>query len=569
MSSVGRKSFAKPPRASGEGFENIKAAKETFCDLTYQIRCLNELYNQLIPQANGNHRRASCSAGDYQDGGPQRDPKVLQQLRLLKANLRSKYLGNPLLFSSLEHLKVVVMFDGQKQPFFDFRLRPVSDYPVGYPFLIDDNEGTIVGLSEAIYRKVLKAVQAEKEGRGFEEGDNNSLNRSHNNSHAAEEEGMIRVNVKEEEVDDDEEEEEVVELITLDDDSEDEMQQEERYNSQGIPQGSANSAAAASVAVPPAAPATVRGHQMNPRRLSTTVFSSKSKPHSQLPLSHKSSNKRPAANLNAAQPQGNSKRAKTSTAPKTSSSTRAKTASQAVAEHFLASADFRKAADGQKFDCPLCEKPYMKAAMKDHLELAHTNPNQYVPYRCTYPGCTYTNVWGVNARAHARREHNGEQYIVKPTAAVVVPTRTSGSPSLASSSSSSSAANRATTTASTTSPFTPFASTSQQHQQPSTSASTSASTAQRLSAEDYLRAHCPAYVAAKNASTKVKCPECSKSMYKYLLMKHFIALHLRLKPYQCQWQGCSYTTGWRSNAARHVKEQHNGSYPQYIVYREE
>ena len=567
MSSVGRKSFAKPPRASGEGFENIKAAKETFCDLTYQIRCLNELYNQLIPQANGNHRRASCSAGDYQEGGPQRDPKVLQQLRLLKANLRSKYLGNPLLFSSLEHLKVVVMFDEKKQPFFDFRLRPVSDYPVGYPFFIDDNEGTIVGLSEAIYRKVLKAVQEEEEGRGFEEGDNNSLNRSHNHSHAAEK-GMIRVNIKEE-VDDDEEEEEKVELITLDDDSDDEMQQEERYNSPG----SANSAAAAaSVAVPPAASATVRGHQMNPRRLSTTVFSSKSKPHSQLPLSHKNNNKRPAANLNAAQPQGNSKRAKISTAPGTSSSsTRAKTASQAVAEHFLASADFRKAAEGQKFDCPLCEKPYMKAAMKDHLELAHTKRGQYVPYRCTYPGCTYTNVWGVNARAHARREHNGrngEQYIVKTAAAVVVP-KTPGF-SLASSSSSSSAANRATTTtASTTTSTLSAASTSQQqqHQRPSTSTST----AQMLSSfEDYLRSKCPAYVAAKTARTRVTCPDCSKSMYKFLLMEHFIALHLRLKPYHCQWPGCSFTTGYRAHAARHVKNVHKGSsYAQYIVYREE
>ena len=358
-----------------------------------------------------------------------------------------------------------------------------------------------------------------------------------------------------------------MELITLDDDSDDEMQQEERYNSPG----SANSAAAAaaSVAVPPAASATVRGHQMNPRRLSTTVFSSKSKPHSQLPLSHKNNNKRPAANLNAAQPQGNSKRAKISTAPKTSSSTRAKTASQAVAEHFLASADFRKAADGQKFDCPLCEKPYMKAAMKDHLELAHTKRGQYVPYRCTYPGCTYTNVWGVNARAHARREHNGEQYIVKPTAAAVVVPKTPGS-SLASS--SSSAANRATTTASTTFTFTPFAASTsqQQHQRPSTT-SASTSTAQMLSSfEDYLRSKCPAYVAAKTARTRVTCPDCSKSMYKFLLMEHFIALHLRLKPYHCQWPGCSFTTGYRAHAARHVKNVHNGSsYAQYIVYREE
>ncbi|KAH9405671.1 hypothetical protein TYRP_001531 [Tyrophagus putrescentiae] len=673
-----RKSFAKPPRASGEGFENIKAAKEIFCDLTYQIRCLNELYNQLTPQS-GN-RRASSSAGDHQDGGPQRDPKVLQQLRLLKANLRSKYLGNPLLFSSLEHLKVVVMFDGQKQPFFDFRLRPVSGYPTGYPFLIDDSEGTIAGLSEVIYLKVLKAVQEEKESRGFGEGNHNNNNNNNNNnnsSHAAEE-GLIRVNIKQE-VEDDEEEEE---LITLEDDSDDEsfndeLHQEENYNSQAIPPANtaeqqhhqqpvsrrqsgrqsetlpiklepSNSsiatitrvnrppinpsnraprtssgeapaaAAAASVAVSPAAAAaaagatpaaakestgvTIRVIQVNPRAPNTTVFPSKSKPQPQQPLppahhhhnSTKTSaqqlqqqppaaaaaaaaaaeergtlamkptaenssiyrilgnnnNKRPADSSNAAQPQGISKRAKTSTAAGTSSSstqaTKTTTSQAAIAERFLASADFRKAADGKKLPCPICEKSYAKAAMSDHLELAHTNRAQYVSYRCTYPGCTYTNVWGVNVRKHVQREHgcrNDEQYIEKPAAA---------------------AAAGAVQQLSTESPS-PHTTTT-----PTTASTTSTSTPQRLSAEEYLRANCPAYVAAKYASTRVKCPDCPSCLEKRQLKDHILSVHRGLKPYHCRWQGCSYTSGWRSNAAKHVKDVHKSSnHAQYIVLREE
>ncbi len=730
MSSAGRKN-SKPASAS-ESFASFKAAKKTYCSIDYQIECLNELYNQLMPQ-NGNRRAGSSSR--TQDGS--QNSKVLQQLRELKANLRKDY-GNPRDIPPLERLKVVVMFDDEKKAFFDIRLRPLSGYPTGYPFFIDDNDkGTIVGISEAIYQEVLKAVQEEEEGRGGNgEGNNSSLNHNNNISHAAEE-GLIRVNIKQEVGDD----VEVVEVITL----------EENYNSQVIPpstdnnamsgdfRGSASSAAAAaasvaaipsengpavnpqanidtnssssnnnavqqqqrqqsanggstvsqgqskrqseavpikleptdsftvtvtrvgrspnraprkapdeapapaasSVAVPPVPPANVRVLQVNLRP--PNVFPSKSKPQQQLPPSHtnnngtttsaqqrqqppaaaaavveergtlkmkpteanssrtyrildsNNNNKRPADHSNAAQPQGSPKRAKVSASPGTS--TQAKTASQAVAEHFLASAAFRNAPETQRLDCPLCVRRYVKAAMEDHLDMWHINRGRYVPYRCTAPGCRYTNIWGMNAREHARQEHGGEQYIVK--AAEVVP-RTGAS--LTSSSSSSSAAATAkhlatittTTTASTTS--TPSATTStssattttattaattstpsaasalqqQQHQQPSTSASTSASTAQRLSAEDYLRAHCPDYVAAKNGRTRVRCSDCSKVMDKYLLKEHFVAVHRGLKPFHCQWPGCSYTSGSRWKAAKHVRDVHKDrSYAQYIVYREE
>ncbi|KAH9405668.1 hypothetical protein TYRP_001527 [Tyrophagus putrescentiae] len=729
MSSSRRTS--KPPRPF-ESLASFRAAKKTYCSIDYQIECLNELYNQLMPQNN---------------------PKVLQQLRELKANLRSNY-GSPRDFPPLERLKVVVMFDDHKEAFFDIRLRPGLGYPKGYPFFIDDSEGTIAGLSEVIYRKVLKAVQEEEEKKE-EESNNKSLNHN-NNSHAAED-GLVLVNIKQE-VDVDEEEEDG--LIQLDDDSDEEplnnelQQEEEIYNSPVNPlppppdnnalsadfislansaaaaatassssvasvppengpamnsqatdidtnsssssnnntaeqnprQSSLSSgltvrvrrpserqseealpikleptesstvtitrvsrppsnrapptgheealtaAAAASVAVSPAPTANVRVLQVNLRP--PNVFPSKSKPQWQLPFPHhnisttssaqpqrqqppaaaavvesgtlrmeptensntyrilnNNNNKRPAGNSNAAQPsphsQDNPKRAKVSAAAAvTYSSTQARARSQAsiAAEHFLASAAFLEAAEAQKLACPFCEKSYGKAALSDHLELDHNNRSQYEPYRCIYPGCKFTSRWCFNVRLHVREKHgclNGEQYIGKAAAeaavVVVVPTaRTAGSPSLASSSSSSSAAaaNRATTTttASTTSTSTPSAaSTSQQQQQQHQRPSTSASTAQTLSVEEYLRAHCPDYVAAKTAHTWVKCPDlkCSKSLPKYQLKDHYLSNHRGLKPYQCQWPGCGFASSWQASAAQHVKGQHNGSYAQYIVYREE
>ncbi len=729
--SRGRRSW-KPPSDS-ESFASFKAAKETYCNINYQIECLNELYNQLIPQ-NGIHQRASSSSR-AQDGS-QRDPKVLQKLRELKANLRSNY-GSPRDFPPLERLKVVVMFDDHKKAFFDIRLRPRLGYPTGYPFFIDDNDkGTIVGISEAIFQEVLKAVQEEEEERDFGEGYNNN-----NNSHAAED-WQEPVNIKQEVYEDEE-------LITLEDDIDeerysDELQQEERYNSQAIspPPASENSdlsedftgsanlglvasasssssatvppenglaaspqatdtdnssssnntaeqeqrqtsvsssgstvnrrqsetlglpiklepagcsiatftrvarppkrahrmapeeapaaaaaAAAASVAVPPpaAAASNIRVIQVNPRatNTNTNMFQSQSKPQQQLPPAgaltieptenssvylilnnNSNNNKRPAGNSNAAQPspshahsQGNPKRSKVSAAAAaatagTSSSTQAARAtSQAVAEHFLASAAFVEAPKAKKLDCPLCRKAFVKAAMSDHLEMEHTNRGQYVPYRCNYPGCQFTNLYRVNVLRHVQRKHgsrNAKQYIVKPAAAaaVVMPTaRTAGSSSLVSRSSAAASAKRraaaaaaAATAASTTSkPSTARTSLRQRQQQkqqkqqqrPSTSASTSTSQGV-LSAEDYLRANCPEYAAAGNSRTKVKCPDCPMTKTKYELKDHYLAKHRGLKPYRCQWPGCSYTSGWQTSAARHVKDVHkDSSYAQYIEYREE
>ncbi|KAH9405667.1 hypothetical protein TYRP_001526 [Tyrophagus putrescentiae] len=723
--SRGRRSW-KPPSDS-ESFASFKAAKQTYCNINYQIECLNELYNQLIPQ-NGIHQQGSSSSR-AQDGS-QRDPKVLQKLRELKANLRSNY-GSPRNFPPLERLKVVVMFDDEKKAFFDIRLRPRLGYPTGYPFFIDDNDkGTIVGISEAIFQEVLKAVQEEEEPRGFGEGNYNNNNNNHNNNndnHAAED-WQEPVNIKQEV--DEEDEDGLIDLIDeVDEESySDELQQEERYNSQAISPpppasensdlsedftGSANSAVASSsssssaaivppagngspavnpqaadtdnnnnnntaeqqqqrqttvsngstvnrrqserlpiklepagsspvtstrvgrppkralqmahqeapaaaaefVAVLPAAAANVRVIQVNPRannntNTNTNIFQSQSKPQQQQRppagaltieptenssvyriLDNNNNNKRPAGNSNAAQPsphsQDNPKRSKVSATAaagtSTSSSTQAARAtSQAVAEHFLASAAFVEAPKAKKLDCPLCRKAFVKAAMSDHLEMEHTNRSQYVPYRCTYPGCKFTNLYRVNVLRHVQRKHgcpNAKQYIVKPApaaaAAVVVPaTRTAGSSALVSKSSAAASAKRravATAAAASTTSKPSTARTlqpPQQHRQRPSSTSTPAVTAANV--EEYLRAHCPSYFSVKNAHTKVKCPDCPKSLIKYLLKDHLLWVHQGLKPYHCQWQGCSFTTGWRNSAAAHVKDVHKGSrYAQYIVYREE
>ncbi|KAH9405680.1 hypothetical protein TYRP_001540 [Tyrophagus putrescentiae] len=140
------------------------------------------------------------------------------------------------------------------------------------------------------------------------------------------------------------------------------------------------------------------------------------------------------------------------------------------------------------------------------------------------------------------------------------------------STSSAAAANRAvattsTATSSTTSPS--IASTSQQQPQnqsisnlPLPAAAAAAApialkdvTPQNV--EAYLRANWPDYVAATKVSSRVQCPECEKFSEKRLLANHLLAVHLRQRPWKCQWPKCNFAAPWRCNAKLHLEKLHN------------
>ncbi len=708
MSSAALKS-SKPPRPF-ESLASLKAAKKTYCSIDYQIECLNELYNQLMPTQNGGNRRASSSSR-AQDG--QRDSKALQQLkRELKANLRSNY-GSPREFPPLERLKVVVMFDDRKKAFFDIRLRPSSGYPVGYPFLIDDSEGTICGLSEAIYQEVLKAVQEEEEEEERDrddEGHNN--NNNHNNSHAAEE-GLDPVNIKQEVVDDQEEEEE---LITLDDDSDEEplnneLQQEESYNSQVVnpppaaaednavpesedfivsaisaaaaassssvpaivppengspavnpqatdtttsnrnntaeqqqqrqrqsvslgqsdavpinlePAGSSTvtstrvgrlapiraprtghneaPAAATSVAAPPAAAAAAnfRVLQVTSQTTITEVFTSISIPQQQQqlpPPSHHPNNNNNGTAPSAQQRQQQPPAAAVTVAcgtltmrPTENSSIfhivgskrpadRADSTSAGPSHshsHSQPAQDNPKRAKNSAVSSPLVSTA-ATASTTSTRSTTSTSSTTSTPSTTSAPSTTPSTSTPFAASTSQQQHH--QQHRQRPStstaiALAAVTAATASTTSTRSTTSTSSTTSAPSTTPSTSTPF--AASTSQQqhhHQQhrPSSSTSTAIALATVTAAnvEDYLRAYCPSYFLVKDVHTKVQCPDCTKSMTKYLLKDHLLWVHYGLKPYHCQWPGCGFTTGWRSSAAHHAKGVHNGNYAQYIEYREE
>ncbi len=650
MSSSRRTS--KPPRPF-ESLASLKAAKKTYCSIDYQIECLNELYNQLMPTQNGGNRRVGGSSGDHQDG-PQRDSKALQQLkRELKANLRSNY-GNPRLFPPLERLKVVVMFDDHKKAFFDIRLRPLSGYPTGYPFLIDDSEGSIVGLSEAIYQEVLKAVQEEEEEeeeeRDRDEGHNNNNNHNNNNSHAAED-FLDPVNIKQEVVDEEEEEEE---LITLDDDSDEdeslnnELQQEESYNSQvNRPQSPENNAvpesedfivsaisaaaAASSSSVPAIVPPENGSPAVNPQATDTNTTNTTSS------SSNTAEQQRQRRQQEQSVSQGHSETvpiklepAETSTvtitrrgrpsnrAPRTGHNeepTAAGAASVAVPPAHAAAAAAAVAANSR-----LLQVNSQTTITKVFLSQSKPQQQQQqLPPPSHHPNNNNNNNNGTAPSAQQRQQQPPAAaaavtacgtLTMRPTANSSIfhivgnnkrpadnsnaaqPAQPQGNPKRAKvsvvssplvSRPSAAAADKrragavvTVSTASTPSTSThSTASTSQQHhhqqhrQRPSTSTAIALAAVTAANVEDYLRAHCPSYFSVKDAQTKVQCPDCPKSMTKYQLKDHLLWVHQGLRPYHCRWPGCGFTTGWRNSATHHAKNVHNGSYSQYIVYREE
>ncbi|KAH9392412.1 hypothetical protein TYRP_005488, partial [Tyrophagus putrescentiae] len=711
-------------------FAKFKTSNESYSDLTYQVKCLKTLYNCLVPQ-NGD-LQAGCSANHIYH---QNDLKIQQQLkRKLKANLRSNY-GNPLCIPS--NIKVIVMFDEKKEVFFDIRLQPFSGYPIGYPFFLDDSDkGTIARLSDAIYKVVLKAVQEEEDEkveerfiyqneeevielgddsevethsneRQQQEENNNSrksilkLPASANNSDPngdsldsassspasssassstidlpngptvnhtdavadantdgninaatnagvetnaetnaetgaganAEAEAEIDAEADTDaEVDEDantsadnnirQPEEQSIKLeqnessviirtlisgssnlapqtgnneaaaaaaaasstisspigstvnqqtdaeaevnedeaeaeVDAETDTEAEVDEDADADADADANTSADNnirqpeeqsikleqnessviirtlisgsyASAASVTAPP--PTVIaRVHFVNPPRANPNTN-----------IDRIVGKKRPAGNSKAVQfshshSQGNPKRSKISAAAaatagtssssssSSSSITQAnKTSFQALANNFLVSAAFLKAPYVDKLACPICGKYYPKAVMEDHMDMSHINQNQYVPYRCVYPGCIYTTVWGINAHTHQWREHNGDQYIVKTVKPV---------------------SKAATTATARTSSF-------------SSSIAQANKTSFLAVANHFLISK--AFVTAKD-KTNLSCPICKKEYVKTAMVDHIDMMHInrnQYKPYQCTYRGCKYSNVFCVNVRAHVIKEH-------------
>ncbi|KAH9389186.1 hypothetical protein TYRP_008540 [Tyrophagus putrescentiae] len=159
MSSNTRKNNSKSAKEPKPRFDDIQEAKAFYGNLAWQLDCIKELGKSLgLKSLVGSHRASTSWPG--QNG------QVQKVLRDLKAILQTKYRSNKLLFSPSKYLKVAILFDGKKNPHFDFRLSLDSDDLIGYPFSNDDMYRTIANISKQVYEMILQSVQKEKETHG-------------------------------------------------------------------------------------------------------------------------------------------------------------------------------------------------------------------------------------------------------------------------------------------------------------------------------------------------------------------------------------------------------------------
>ncbi|KAH9387785.1 hypothetical protein TYRP_008982 [Tyrophagus putrescentiae] len=563
--------FTKMSRRSNPAEELVRrtAHRETFRNLAHQLQCLKRRYNVLY----GVTTDTASSSNQAEQVSPQQQQQPNSRafiLRKLKYALRTAVRG--LLSTSLppDRCTVLLLFDSNEEAFFEIRLKPKA-WPVNWPTGLDwgSADGIDVELlSGAIYMKVLEAFNEEDGIGGVEEPPRTSgvVSSSGSNcggprSSVVEENGLRRVIVKSEEeeivIDDSEDEEEETaennvhaseqvnrrasadgyvnngdqqnqqqeEAEETEEEEEEAMEinnmlQEE--NLAGRPRREGSGSILPSSATEPTADNSSSSSSLNVRRkrpLESTSSSESLQNHPLPPL-------------------------KKRTDSSTSSSQSAQAAS--IAERFLASAAFQTAAPrNDRLNCPLCGRHYEKVTLVDHLNVVHFRRPRL--YRCSWPGCRFTNQWKVNAENHVVGVHKDDpgRYVevsFTPGAAQATTVACYFHLGVA-------AAAAISTPAAAASTFT------------SASASTSTST-DWARAEAFFRS--PAFTAASSSSSasKLPCPFCRSQFRKIYLRDHIYGKHFSLKPYRCTYPGCTtsgingFGFGFLSQAQAHVKRVH-------------
>ena len=137
-------------RTAQKKLDDFLAERAIAQDVTYQLQCLRQLYQEVKP-------------GSAQASGLS-DQKAKEKLLELKAIMQGNSTANPAPFPTLDTDTVMIRFDSKKAPFFDIAPRQDDDeYPVGQAFFIDGNpKGELVRISEAIYEMILGAIEEEE-----------------------------------------------------------------------------------------------------------------------------------------------------------------------------------------------------------------------------------------------------------------------------------------------------------------------------------------------------------------------------------------------------------------------
>ncbi len=516
-------------------------------------------------------------------------------LRKLKYALRTQY-EDCFPLPPPDRCSVLLLFDTNEEAFFEIRLKPKA-WPEDWPTRFDcGSAGIDVELySLAIYMKVLEAFKEEGDGMGVEVPPRalGVVSRSSGGgprSSVVEENGLRRVIVKSEEeeivIGDEEEEENTVHANEQVNEQRDQQQQEEMEETEEEVMDDNNMLQEENLAGPPREESgSTANHNNNNRNAfngsnnnNNNNISGGSSSNNQLPFSNTVkqeptansstlivSRKRPLESTSSSESLQNHPHSlppPPSAAPKQSinSSTASQSAQFAIAERFLASAAFQAATQrNDRLNCPLCNRHYEKVTLVDHLNIVHLR--RPLLYRCSWPGCRFTNQWRVHAENHVLKVHKDD-----PVRYVVVPSSTPGAvgqqqqqqssslaPSSSSSSSSSSAA-QATAAA--------FVATSPSAAAISTPAATSTS-ASSISSTDWARTEAflsSAEYAAAGSSTKLPCPFCRFEFRKTYISDHIYGKHFSLRPYRCTWPDCTTGTSgvaFLSQMQSHVKRAHN------------
>ncbi|KAH9387791.1 hypothetical protein TYRP_008988 [Tyrophagus putrescentiae] len=138
-------------RTAQKKLDDFLAERAIAQDVTYQLQCLRQLYQEVKP-------------GSAQASGLS-DQKAKEKLLELKAIMQGNSATNAAPFPTLDTDTVMIRFDSKKAPSFDIAPRRDDDdeYPVGQAFFIDGNpKGELVRISEAIYEMILGAIEEEE-----------------------------------------------------------------------------------------------------------------------------------------------------------------------------------------------------------------------------------------------------------------------------------------------------------------------------------------------------------------------------------------------------------------------
>ncbi len=367
--------MGKPALNPAEILARRQAKRDTYLNLPYQLKCLKTLHNELYSL--NNNQPNLTSAQEIQKA---------HNMRKLKAALWTQYRDN-LPLPPPDSCTVLLLFDEEKKPFFEFRHQPDS-WPEGWPTSVNDNaDGEVALYSMAIYQKVMEGFEKETTAAQIRK-DVRVVNRPGEKAASNAEVMSSQINVKEEI-----EEHEVIKIGL----NENGCSTEQKKNTpeEGEVVESINDFLRKRQSDHNLDLSHLPPPSSNPKRLRSLDVSSDS-------VGGVGRNNSSSNNNQTCVPSFSSSSSSTCSSLTTASAT-SNLSSQnmtATVDCFLASPAFYNASSTDFLNCPVCSMLFKKLGLKDHCLNKHLRP-----YHCTFSDCAYTTGHYNSVYSHILKDH--------------------------------------------------------------------------------------------------------------------------------------------------------------------